>query len=211
VRTADGETETARTDRNGNFAANLPYGLYTAEVTNEGYTTIYINFPVGGENAGRRIMSKAMTESLPTGETRITLEWGEYPQDLDSHLMGPVSDEYGLFHVYYPVKSERIEDSMLDKDDVEGYGFETTTIYRQHDGVYRYSVFDYSNQGDYYSSEMSHSGARVSVYRGNACIAVFDIPAGKSGNLWEVFQIEGDKITPINNVTAHHDVSFYVY
>jgi hypothetical protein len=58
---------------------------------------------------------------------------------------------------------------------------------------------------------MSHSGARVSVYRGNACIAVFDIPAGKSGNLWEVFQIDGDKIMPINNVTAHHDVSFYVY
>jgi uncharacterized protein YfaP (DUF2135 family) len=211
VRTADGETAAARTDRSGNFTVNLPYGLYTAEVANEGYTTIYINFPVGGENADHRIMSKAMTESLPAGETRITLEWGEYPQDLDSHLMGPVSGEYGLFHIYYPVKSERLEDSMLDKDDVEGYGFETTTIYRQHDGVYRYSVFDYTNQQNYYSSEMSHSGARVSVYRGDACIAVFDIPAGKPGNLWEVFQLDGDKITPINNVTAHHDVSFYVY
>jgi uncharacterized protein YfaP (DUF2135 family) len=211
VRAEDGETLQAATDRDGNFTVNLPYGLYTAEVSNSGYTTAYINFFVGEGNASRKIMSRAMTESLPPGETRITLEWGEYPWDLDSHLMGPVFGEYGLFHVYYPVKGMRIEDSMLDKDDTEGYGFETTTIYRQHDGVYRYSVFDYTNQDNYYSDEMSHSGARVSVYRGDTCVAVFDIPAGKHGNLWEVFRLEGDKITPLNNVTAHHDLSFYVY
>ncbi|MDR2355968.1 MAG: WG repeat-containing protein [Clostridiales Family XIII bacterium] len=211
VRAKDGEILQTTTDRSGNFTVNLPYGIYTAEVSSSGYTTIYINFPVGEETANRRIMSRAMTESLPPGETRITLEWGEYPQDLDSHLMGPVSGEYGSFHVYYPVKGERIEDSMLDKDDTEGNGFETTTIYEQHDGVYRYSVFDYTNQDDYDSNKMSHSGARVSVYRGDACVAVFDIPAGRRGNLWEVFRIEGDKITAINNVTAHHDLSFYVY
>jgi hypothetical protein len=213
VRNETGETIEAVTDRSGNFTVTLPYGLYTAEVINEGYTTIYINFPVGRDsaNTGRRIMSRAMTEALPPGETRVTLEWGETPEDLDSHLMGPVSGEYGSFHVYYPRKGTRVEDSMLDKDDTEGNGFETTTIYVQHDGVYRYSVFDYTNGNSYYSSEMSRSGARVSVYRGDVCVAVFDIPAGKQGNLWEVFRMEGDKITPINNVTAHHDVSFYMY
>jgi uncharacterized protein YfaP (DUF2135 family) len=213
VRSESGETIETATDSDGNFTAVLPYGLYTAEVISEGYTTIYINFPVGkeSETAGRRIMSRAMTEALPPGETRITLEWGEHPQDLDAHLIGPVSGSYGSFHIYYPVKGSRIEDSMLDKDDVEGNGFETTTIYTMHDGVYRFSVFDFTNQDDYYSSAMSHSGARVSVYRGDECVAVFDIPANKQGNLWEVFQIEGNTIQPINNVTAHHDVSFYTY
>jgi uncharacterized protein YfaP (DUF2135 family) len=210
IRNADGSILQTSTDGGGDFRAALPRGIYTAEVSNEGFATIYINFPVGMTGGGP-VVSKAMTEVLPAGETRITLEWGANPQDLDAHLAGPVSGDYEAFHIYYPVKGQRIEDAMLDKDDTEGNGFETTTIYRQHDGVYKYSVFDFSNGLDYSSGAMSRSGARVSVYRGGARVAVFDIPANRKGNLWEVFQLDGDRITPINNVTAHHDVSYYVY
>jgi hypothetical protein len=211
VRTADGGALTERTDVNGRFQAKLPYGVYTAEVTMPGYTTAYINFFVGESVSEQAVMTRAMTEILPAGETRITLEWGYMPPDLDAHLTGSVSGTYERFHIFFPVKGTLIENAMLDRDDRRGNGFETTTIYKQNDGVYIYSVFDYSNGLDYSSAAMSASGARVSVYRGDRRVAVFDIPANRRGNLWEVFRLEGDVITPVNNVTAHQDLSFYSY
>ncbi|MGN0710264.1 MAG: WG repeat-containing protein [Anaerovoracaceae bacterium] len=213
VKNADGEVLCVSTSNSGNFYAVLPYGLYTAEVEFGGYTTTWINVVSSDISQGKEIRTSAMTEVLADGETRITLEWGENPSDLDSHLFGPTSSESdsGTFHIYYPVKEQRIGDAMLDKDDVEGNGFETTTIYRQHDGTYKYCVFDFTNGSSYESDEMSFSNARVSVYQKDRCVAVFDVPVNKVGNLWEVFELNGNTITPINNVTNHMDISEYVY
>ncbi|MDR1961591.1 MAG: WG repeat-containing protein, partial [Gracilibacteraceae bacterium] len=90
VRLNDGAIMQTRTDGSGCFNVTLPYGLYTAEVNLDGYTTDYINFFVGERSSQMETKSKALTTVLPAGETRITLEWGERPADLDAHLIGQV-------------------------------------------------------------------------------------------------------------------------
>lgn len=200
-------------DESGLVEIELPVGAYTAETYLDGYTPTYINITSSTriDYSAMEIRSMPVTEELADGETRITLEWGTTPSDLDAHLIGPVQDSSTRFHIFYPVKGNLIHDAMLDKDDTSGNGFETTTIYSQHEGRYVFSVFDFSNQYDYNSYAMSLSGARVRVYQGSLCVATFDIPANKKGILWEVFAIEGNQIIPINNVTNHLDAQYYTY
>ncbi len=200
-------------DADGLVQIELPVGAYTAETTLDGFTPTYINITSSSriDYSAMQMRSMPVTEELSDGETRITLEWGTTPSDLDAHLVGPVENSSTRFHIYYPEKGYLINDAMLDKDDTEGNGFETTTIYRQYEGRYVFSVFDFTNQYDYNSTAMSLSGARVRVYQGNQCVATFDIPTNKKGILWEVFAIEGNRIIPINNVTNHLDAQFYTY
>lgn len=91
--------------------------------------------------------------------------------------------------------------SSLDLDDVDGFGPETITITSFRPGVYRYSVHDYTNLGSTQSTALSSSGAQVVVFRGNAEIARFTAPTGRTGNLWTVFEIDGSTLalTPRND------------
>ncbi len=49
------------------------------------------------------------------------------------------------------------------------------------------------------SYEMSLSGAMVKVYNKNGIVASFQVPAGSAGVVWEVFDIDGSEIKPVNN------------
>lgn len=212
IKDAGGSDIVVNTDDSGYFTIMLPVGLYTAETNIEGYSATYINFAVSSKidysSLDRNI---PITRKLDTNQIRITLEWGSFPNDLDSHLFGNLSDGYTPFHVYYPTKENEEGSAKLDKDDTQGNGFETTTIYNLNSGTYYYDVFDFSDQLDYYSSIMSNSGAKVKVWRGSEAIAVFDVPSNKIGNVWRVFQIRDNRIIPINVIENSYNVDEYVY
>ncbi|MEW6418400.1 MAG: Ig-like domain-containing protein [Nitrospirota bacterium] len=194
----------ATTTQNAGFYAftELNAGTYTAEASGEGYNTTYFTIVcIGGTTTPNQ--DATITPILSSGETRIVLTWGETPSDLDSHLTGPMP-EGGRFHVYYSDQEYYYNDILyvgLDLDDTTSYGPETTTIYQQISGVYRFSVHDYTNRSagiSYASYDLSNSGAQVRVYRGSNLVATFNVPANQEGTLWTVFELNGDVITPVN-------------
>ena len=127
---------------------------------------------------------------------RIVLNWGKYPEDLDSHLSFPGN------HIYFQHKKGNL--SNLDVDDTDSYGPETITIDNKKFGQsYHYFVHDYSNKEDLNSSQLSASGAKVFVYVGRSLVKTYYIPKNKKGNVWNLFKInENGEIIDINNVIS---------
>jgi len=203
-------TSTA-TGSGGYYNRNLYTGYYTAEVSGTGYNTTYFTvICIGGMATANQ--DATITPILSSGETRIILTWGVTPSDLDSHLTGPLPDDT-RFHMYYPYaptwggSSPWPEYVKLDLDDITSYGPETTTIYQQIPGVYRFSVHDFTNGGSSYSTALSNSGAQVSIYSGDYHLATFNVPPSQGGTLWTVFEMDGDTIIPINTMFYESDPS----
>jgi subtilisin family serine protease len=195
----------------GAYISTLPAGNYTVEIVgNSSYSTGYFYVvAVGNRSIGNQ--NGSITPVMPAGQTRIILRWGVTPSDLDSHLTGPLLDGT-RFHIYYPLAEANSGSTWplyvkLDLDDTTSYGPETTTIYSQIDGVYRFSVHDYTNRSSSNSNVLSNSGAQVQVYRGGSLVATFDVPSNIGGTLWTVFEMNGDTITPINTMSYTSDPS----
>ena len=68
-------------------------------------------------------------------------------------------------------------------------GTETITITKIHNGIYRYSVHNYSNRNTNPSRKLADSGTTVTAYYNNNEIP-FSLP-NSAGNLWVVFTFDG--------------------
>jgi len=190
---------TATTDANGDYIiTDLESGNYTAQISGAGYNTTYLTIICLGGTT-RVGQNATISPILSEGETRIVLTWGATPSDLDSHLTGP-DGSGGRFHIYYGDKSY-LDYADLDLDDTTSYGPETTTIRQQLDGVYRFTVYDYTNGGSSSSYALANSSAIVKVYKGDTLVATYHVPTGQGGTVWTVFELDGDTITPINHMS----------
>lgn len=200
-----------RTDETGTFTIDgIAEGSYTFRVTAEGLLDFVIeDFEVGeGMNTVPQI---TVAEAPPAGAFRVVLSWGDNPSDLDSHLTGP--DGNGdRFHVYFSNR-EFGDVADLDRDDVTSFGPETITLAPETDGMYRYSVFNYSNQGENGSQGIAgeienSSPALVQVYNDQGLVREYRAPDAEPGNTWRVFEInvDGDNAT-INDVNEYVDAS----
>ncbi len=195
---------TATTDSNGHYSfSGVPTGYYTVEAEGYGYVTGYSNILILSRGA-KDDFDFSITPILPENEVRIVLTWGEYPSDLDSHLIGltPANDS---FNVYYNDKIYRynsVDMANLDVDDVTSYGPETVTITEDIYGVYTYAVHDYTNRNSSGSNSLSYSGATVKVFIGSAQVAEYHVPTDQIGTYWTVFQIDSARrIMPINTIS----------
>ncbi len=197
------------TDETGHYLIRLLEGCYTVEVVKDGYIKNYANAVC--TNMDNVAQDVAMTPILSDDEYRIVLTWSSTPSDLDSHISGPLSDG-GRFHVLYSDMSAYDNDTtvaMLDLDDTDSYGPETITLKKTQNGTYRYAVHDFSNRESQSSKALSMSGAKVTLYRGNALIATYNVPINTVGTVWNVFEISGNELRSINtfeNISSSHDV-----
>ncbi|MCK9618043.1 MAG: carboxypeptidase regulatory-like domain-containing protein [Lentimicrobiaceae bacterium] len=201
--------QTTTTDYYGNYYFNnLKAGNYTIESSGTGYVTSYFSaISIGGQNTGNQ--NGTITPQINPDEYRFILTWGEYPSDLDSHLTGPTNESY-RFHTYYQNLEFWYNNELyasLDIDDISSFGPETTTIYNLQNGMYRFSVHDYSNRGSTYSLSMSNSNAQVRIYKGSDLVQTFYVPTNTEGTLWTVFEIYNNNIVPINTMTYASDPS----
>lgn len=196
----------------GSYSFNsIPPGTYGLVATKAGYYPSAQTNVTVTSGATTANVNLVLSNILASTEYRIVLTWGETPPDLDSHLTGPLPDGT-RFHMYYPYAevnggSPWPEYVKLDLDDTTSYGPETTTIYQQIPGVYRFSVHDYTNRWSSYSTALSNSGAQVRVYHGDNCIAIFNVPANQEGTLWTVFEMDGGRIIPINTMSYESNPS----
>lgn len=184
---------------NGEYSVELPAGTYTAEASKDGYITEYKNVVSQSAASEQNI---TLTPELNEGEWRFVLTWGQHPYDLDSHLTGPNGGS--RFHVWYGDMNARSGSEQLanlDVDDITSYGPETVTIVKNTNGLYRYSVHDYTNRGSTSSNAMSNSNATVKVYNGTRLVQTFYVPTNTVGTLWTVFELENNTIRPINEIS----------
>lgn len=92
----------ALTNSSGSYTASLETGIYTVEITKNGYITNYATvYSIGGQTTTYElsIVPSTATTSSNGAFAAITLTWGENPWDLDSHLTGPMADD--RFHTAY--------------------------------------------------------------------------------------------------------------
>ena len=181
----------------------LPGGNYTAEVSGAGFTSVFFSVKcLGGSGADNQNMTVAPDAAV--GLVRIVLTWNT-KRDLDSQLTGPTDAPPGRFHVYYVDKtySDTVTTASLDVDNTVAFGPETTTIPVQTGGVYRFSVHDFTGKTQTSSFALSLSGAQVRVYNGSNLVNTFNVPPGRGGTLWTVFEMDGSSlaITPVNRMS----------
>ena len=198
---------TTSTNENGYYEISFLPGFYTIEYSKDGYITGYKNIIIGivDYEAQNAVISPEMPDD---GNFRIVLSWSNKPKDLDAHLTGPTVNG-GRFHLYYEYANTSNRNSnsdyyQLDLDNTDIVSkpniSETTTIVTQLDGVYRYSVHDYTNRGNGDSDAMSQSNATVNVYKGSVLVATYHVPPNVKGSIWTVFELSGDEIKPINKI-----------
>ena len=137
---------------------------------------------------------------MQESEYRAVLRWGENPEDLDSHLFGRFNGTD--YHIYFSDKS-RGNYAVLDVDDTESYGPETTTFSIQSDAEYRFYIHDYTNRNNPVLSKLSQSGATVTLYGGSSSepLYVWNVPAG-AGIYWYVFRIANGTVIPVNTISG---------
>lgn len=185
---------------------DVPAGTYSIYVSADDYVSESLNGIVigGSTTSGQDIDLTPVSNDIV-----ITLNWGQIPSDLDSHLEGPTAAG-GRFHVYYASKGSYSSSPWagLDVDDVSSYGPETVTITQVVDGGdYEYWVHDYSNRSNPSSTQLGDSGATVTVSRNGRLVRTYTVPAGQS-NRWNVFKIVNNVLVDVNELmSASADVA----
>ena len=198
---------TTSSNADGYYSITYDPGFYTLEYSRNGYITGYKNIIIGVPESV--LQNIAISPEMPDdGAIRIVLSWRNTPKDLDAHLTGPAPDG-GRFHLFYPYADRhnsniysdyhRLDLDNTDIVTVPGQP-ETVTITNQTDGVYRYSVHDFSNRGLSGSTALGQSNAVVTVYKGKSVWRTYAVPPDARGSIWTVFEISGNEIKDINRI-----------
>lgn len=195
----------ATSDANGNFSIrNAPTGTFVCIVRASGFVPQVIRDVVFNPTGTTTLPPATIVQRPAAGAFRIVLTWGQTPSDLDSYLTGLLTGT-SRFICYFGNQNPTNSNVSLDVDDVTSFGPETITITAFRDGVYRYSVHNFSDQSANGFRGIVNSPARVQVYDNTGLIRDFSPPtppANASGNTWRVFEINSSgatrTITPIN-------------
>ena len=127
--TISGQTDT--TNENGDYTIlNVGTGNHDATGSSDGFCPFGAPFIIPDDYEEETFTYNfSMSPVLVAGQTRMVLNWGEAPPDLDSHLLTPIIDG-NTYHIYYSNTGnyEGPPYAKLDTDDTNGYGPETITI-----------------------------------------------------------------------------------
>lgn len=175
----------ARTDAYGYYFVNAPAGDYRGEITGSNVVTTPM-YAYATTNHFNTEQNETAIATAASSELKVVVEWGKYPTDVDSHLVG-LNEDGNPFHVYYsnPVSYNDKDQSIidLDWDDVDSYGPETTTFRKLNDGQYIFYLHNFSgNYQEIYNPDtddyeevktsLADSEAVIKVYKGNSVEAV---------------------------------------
>lgn len=195
---------TITTDASGKYIVNLPIGNYTLCASKDGFVSTTINIVVQPNMCTNK--DGSMTPIVSGDNFRIVLTWGKNPSDLDSHVVGTLTNG-NSFHVYYSHKSQydgSVEVCNLDHDDTTSYGPETITLNCTNDKPYYYYIYRYSGSGT-----VASSGAQINVYQGETLVKTFNVPTDLgSGDCWNVFAIVDGQMVIRNTMTSRAETTY---
>ena len=192
------------TSSNGEYSLTLPLGNYTITTEKAGYVSATINIIV--QSGITDSQNGTIMPNLSGENYRIVLTWGRNPSDLDSHMVGSLSNG-NPFHVYFSDKSSydgEIQVCNLDVDDITSYGPETVTLNVTTNKPYYYYIYHYSGFGSLATSE-----AQIKVYQGESLVGKYNVPTDLGNDrYWNVFAIVDGRIVVKNTITSSPDVSY---
>lgn len=207
---------------NSSTTYNFPLYADTSNLETSAFATITLSW-----DANPSDMNSHLTGPIPNSDSRYHIAYynmavnenGEgvndyaefdytpyYIYDDNGNYVGFDEDAYNEAYEEYlssvdsdtPCSQGQI--ASLDRDDVDGYGPETTTICSVVDGgLYRYYLHHFSGSGT-----MSSGNATVTVITANGSTRTFTAPsAGSVGynDIWHVFNIDSDgNVYPVNEM-----------
>jgi len=194
--------QTGTTNANGNYTIpNVGTGNHDAAGSSDGFCPFSAPFTIPDDHDGESFTYNfSMSPVLEAGQTRMVLNWGPTPPDLDSHLLTP-DIEGSTHHIYYgnPGSYTAVPYAKLDTDDFDGYGPETITITQAFAGTYTYYIKVFNGTSD----NLKNSSAVAQVYSGESCTATsIEVPTDTDGLYWHVCNIDGASgdITVVNQI-----------
>ena len=198
---------TTTTGVGGSYTVSLPIGNYTVSAEKDGFISTSFNIVVQENNDYQQnAVISPVVESLD--QVTIALRWGENPRDLDSHIVGTLSNGY-MFHVYFSNRDAydgNIHVANLDVDDVSSYGPEHITLNPTTSEPYYYYVYHYAGYGSLATSE-----AQVTIYMGSEEVARFNVPVDQGdfqNGYWNVFAIVDGHLIIRNTITYSPELDY---
>lgn len=178
--------EEIKADGVGYYQLDLEPGNYTFEISAPGYITEFFAVEIFSWYSSDS-MNFVISPELNEGEIRIVLEWGSFPWDLDSYLIGTDSSGRSVNINFMNMRMTGV--AALDVDCVSGYGPETVTI-ADIGGSYQFVVKDFQMTGT-----MAQSGAVVKIYMpGSTTPEIVSVPSDVD-NEWLVCSIDDGTLT----------------
>lgn len=190
-------TKTTQTGENGQAEIKLREGIYMVEASLPGYQTAYLEVEAKEDGA---VYSQYLVPEIPEGQCMVLLKWDGEGTDLDLTIFTPNDTDYG--------EKEHVGGKFL-SDDYGNYilsdnqsGYEVAYIDTSVNGDYRIYVNDYtdSQAGEYDSTRMSETNARVFLFDHTGLQVAYALPAREKGVVWEVAEVNGSDVTENGNV-----------
>ncbi|MGN0431427.1 MAG: zinc-ribbon domain-containing protein [Lachnospiraceae bacterium] len=201
--TYEGEVlKTLEADENGRLHTSLPSGIYTAQIQLSGYADSYLEIEV----AERETTATCYVMPAPSpGETGVVLTWSGTEADLDLTLFTPYQSTGGdMAHIGGSIVADDHGNRLV--SDNSAY-CEAMYINTAEAGSYKLYVNNYTDSlaGNYGSSVLSELEIHIYIYDSNGFVAEYTFPAGRSGVVWEVMEINGTKLTASGRVYEQVD------
>ncbi len=191
--------QTIYSGEDGKYTFQANAGKYRLVAEKDGFVTNTVYTTLVEEQTDLQIVLNPTNLPSVDGNMRVVLTWGEYPYDLDSHMV-QISDE-GNYHTYFSDMSEG--NMSLDVDDINSYGPETITVTNAENEKYEYYIHDYTNKDSSSSGELAGSSAKVQIYAGDRLMYTINVPQNREGTLWHVFDYDAatGAISLINEIS----------
>jgi len=180
------------TDASGLYSALLPMGEVTMTASKNGYIDQVKQITIESSIRKGQGADVSMSKVLPPGAWRAVVTWDERSRDIDSHTY--FGSGFGK-HAYWP-RSRRSVSAPgtggiavdLDRDDVSGFGPETTTFKsigkckKKGRCLLKFKIKNYS----YRDKALGDSNVKVTLYNGNSVHSTYEIPpsVGDAKSTW---------------------------
>ena len=177
----------AATDASGSFSIALRRNA-SATLVAEAGGPLSNTLRVGPFATDSSVAACLVLSQAGAGVT-MKLTWGEFPRDLDSHIVTPSGT-----HVYYAARGSLTAAPFvgLDVDDVTSFGPEVITLTRLMVGTYKYYIVNYSGYG---AGPIAAASARVELNIPGRAPELYTPPAAgelSSTRSWLLFELDVD-------------------
>lgn len=184
-------------DATGRLFANLPSGIYTAQVQMAGYADSFLEIKV---NEQETTVNGFLLPLPNQGETGVVMTWSGADVDLDLTLFTPYQSTGGdMAHIGGNVANDAYGNRLV--SDNNAY-CEVMYVNTAQMGNYKLFVNNYTDSlaGNYSSSVLATINVYVYIYDCNGFVTVYTFPLNQSGVVWEVVEINGTILTPVHRV-----------
>lgn len=188
---------TAQADENGYVSVNLPSGTYTVQIEAAGYAVSYLTVEV----AEAAVTADGYLLPAPAeGQTGIVMTWDGTETDLDLTIFTPYQSTGGdMAHIGGSLLNDGNGNYIMADNTA---GCEAAYINTAETGTFKLYVNDYtdSQAGNYTAETLAVINVHIYIYDSTGLVAVYTVPVGQNGVVWEVAEISGSRITPSQRV-----------